>query len=617
LRAVVESVRALIAAEQVDQAIALLEPVAGATAVPAELSAELAACLLAAGRPEEAERHATAAGASWTAECWLHLFRVGLRRDVQERVWPWLDRALPAATSRAPLGEILEGLCALDARTHAPALERWLGWQAAHARPADLPAALGDLARACAAGGLEEQAAAIEARRASVAEDLERRRGGRPARQPEPASMPFEVEAPAVPLSRADQEFVSGRLTGAELVQGYDLPQKALEQVEEVTARFPGHLGAQGQRVQLLREADAPPAALADALTRFALALRAGGRHDDARAAAEEAVALGSLSAEALQALERAGLTGGAPGAPACAKASRAPETAVVVPGGGTIVDLGPAAAPDPPSGQSSRRTRTPGSDIIAEVRALIAKGSNEEALRRIEALRQLGYASPDLDVLAKAGRRPARPAAAAPRVEVTVGFDDGPEAEEPAPSAAIPAAGAADDLGSIAAALDGVLFDEVQVPVAPETDEERSLDEVVASFRSQVAQQVEQEDHRTHYDLGIAYKGMGLVDEAIEAFLLASRSTGLRAEACNMLALCHRERGEIADAVRWYREALGGVDGRGIRCDLRYDLAEALLEAGDAEAALVEFRDLLRADPTFRDVSARVADLERQSTCP
>jgi hypothetical protein len=43
----------------------------------------------------------------------------------------------------------------------------------------------------------------------------------------------------------------------------------------------------------------------------------------------------------------------------------------------------------------------------------------------------------------------------------------------------------------------------------------------------------------------------------------------------------------------------------------LRYDLAEVLLEAGDASAALAEFRDVFNVDPTFRDVRGRLDELE------
>jgi len=637
-RAALESARALAAAGRIEEAVALLSPLAEGAQAPPELTAELAGYLVSAGRPAQAEPFATAERArSWGVECWQRVFRASLQRGGAEQVWAWLDRAFPVHAADAAAAPIFAGLCAIDARIHAEALERFLARHERHARAQDLPEALAALASACVAAGLTEQATAIEARRASAAQAFERRVErrvgprveGRPTSRAARPVLPFEIDAPAVPLSRADEEFVAGRLTGAELVEDYDLLDTALEQIEEVTARFPGHVAAQERRVVLLRGGGVPPGELGDGLARLALALRASGRRDEARVAAEEALGVVELAPEARAALAAAGLCGAA-GQPASAPPVP-PPAAQSIPGSGTLIDPGVTPAPPPlrpvasapagppaaaRAGAQARRTRVPGSDIIAEVRALIDKGDGGEARRRIEALRVLGYDSPDLDALDKASRKPAARShgAAGPvkSVEVTVGFDDGPE-----PAAVAPAAVTrpVDDLGTIAAALDGVLFEEAKVPLAPEADEECSIDEVVASFRSHVAEQVGEEDHRTHYDLGIAYKEMGLVTEAIDAFVLASRAAGLRAEACNMIALCHRERGEIDDAVRWYREALAGAGGQGLERGLRYDLAETLLERGDAEAALLEFRGLLRVDPGYRDVGLRVAGLEREAT--
>ena len=76
------------------------------------------------------------------------------------------------------------------------------------------------------------------------------------------------------------------------------------------------------------------------------------------------------------------------------------------------------------------------------------------------------------------------------------------------------------------------------------------------------------------------------------------------------MLALCHRERDEMDAAARCYRRAIasGGGDGDS-RNNLRYELAEVLLHAGDPKGALDEFRDLLDAcllytSPSPRDLS-------------
>src|SRR5262249_23650881 len=110
-------------------------------------------------------------------------------------------------------------------------------------------------------------------------------------------------------------------------------------------------------------------------------------------------------------------------------------------------------------------------------------------------------------------------------------------------------------ELSSIAAALDAEYGAARPAPAAP--DSEQSIDEVVATFTEHVKAEGDGSDFRTHYDLGIAYNDMGVVDDAIEEFRTASGAPELYREACSMLGLCHWERGESEAAIRWYRAAL------------------------------------------------------------
>ena len=61
-----------------------------------------------------------------------------------------------------------------------------------------------------------------------------------------------------MPLNRADEEYVSGRLTQTEILEKYGLREQALQQVREVTEKFPGHVAAQQKLVELLREGSSP-----------------------------------------------------------------------------------------------------------------------------------------------------------------------------------------------------------------------------------------------------------------------------------------------------------------------------------------------------------------------
>jgi len=66
----------------------------------------------------------------------------------------------------------------------------------------------------------------------------------------------------------------------------------------------------------------------------------------------------------------------------------------------------------------------------------------------------------------------------------------------------------------------------------------------VLTRFRTQVREIVEETDHAVHYDLGVAYMGMGLLEEAIGEFQLAMESPALMESAHALLGECFRKRG-------------------------------------------------------------------------
>jgi hypothetical protein len=67
------------------------------------------------------------------------------------------------------------------------------------------------------------------------------------------AGLRFPAETPAVPLSAIDEEFVTGQLTEAEVLQNYGLGKEASDRLRAVVERFPGHVLAQTKLAELLR----------------------------------------------------------------------------------------------------------------------------------------------------------------------------------------------------------------------------------------------------------------------------------------------------------------------------------------------------------------------------
>jgi tetratricopeptide (TPR) repeat protein len=180
----------------------------------------------------------------------------------------------------------------------------------------------------------------------------------------------------------------------------------------------------------------------------------------------------------------------------------------------------------------------------------------------------------------------------------------------------AAPAATQAED-GSffdLAAELDDALF-EPQAAVLedkPEETDGHSLEDLVAAFKKGVEQQVSAEDYETHYNLAIAYKEMGLTDEAIGEFQFASKSPGFFLKCCSMLGICFREKGMNALAAKWYRKGLesAGAGSEEEALGLRYDLALLHEEGGEFAQALELLTEVFGVNAHYRDVADRIRQL-------
>jgi tetratricopeptide (TPR) repeat protein len=150
----------------------------------------------------------------------------------------------------------------------------------------------------------------------------------------------------------------------------------------------------------------------------------------------------------------------------------------------------------------------------------------------------------------------------------------------------------------------------------APTGNEQADFADMLRAFKQGVAQNVEDEDHQAHYDLGVAYKEMGLVDEAISEFQKALRGPRDRVRAYESLGQCFLEKSQFQVAATLLARALvepGHTDETlvGVLYLLGY-CHEALQQWAEA---LVYYQRVFAVDIEFRDVSERIAALERVAT--
>jgi len=146
----------------------------------------------------------------------------------------------------------------------------------------------------------------------------------------------------------------------------------------------------------------------------------------------------------------------------------------------------------------------------------------------------------------------------------------------------------------------------------APMTDEfQYSVDDVLSEFKKGVAKVVAKEDSATHFDLGIAYKEMGLVDDAIGEFSLAAQDAHRQAEALTMVGLCFVEKGQFSDAINRFKDALhtpGLVEDKAT--GLYYEMGLVYEKLSEPGEALYYYKKVFKRDPRFRDVAQRLKAL-------
>jgi hypothetical protein len=198
---------------------------------------------------------------------------------------------------------------------------------------------------------------------------------------------------------------------------------------------------------------------------------------------------------------------------------------------------------------------------------------------------------------------------------------------KEPLPytvASSVPAAASTENGSSKSSAGKTSSMPAATSPSAPPEITAESLNElaeVFQEFRSELGELGEEdEDLETHYNLGIAYREMGLLDEAIGEFQKVAKAVQkgkpfrYTMNCSTMLGLSFMDKGEPNIAALWYRRALEvpGLEHETILA-LRYDLGLALDAAGDSTAALDCFRQVYAANIEYRDVADRISTLQRR----
>ncbi|TVP78779.1 MAG: tetratricopeptide repeat protein [Gemmatimonadales bacterium] len=144
-----------------------------------------------------------------------------------------------------------------------------------------------------------------------------------------------------------------------------------------------------------------------------------------------------------------------------------------------------------------------------------------------------------------------------------------------------------------------------------PSGDESADFSRMLASFKAKVADNLSRDDARSQYDLGAAYREMGLWDEAIAQFQQALRADPRHLGSFEMMGQCFLEKGEPRIAIRVLERATGlPWEIEDDLVGIYYYLGRAHEAAGQAEEAREFYEKVFSLDINFMDVTDRLREL-------
>jgi tetratricopeptide (TPR) repeat protein len=151
--------------------------------------------------------------------------------------------------------------------------------------------------------------------------------------------------------------------------------------------------------------------------------------------------------------------------------------------------------------------------------------------------------------------------------------------------------------------------------PTEDTDDESEASDEGLATmlsqFRARVDGQTGVEDAGDHYDLGIAFKEMGLVDEAIAEFQTALRGGEERLKVYEQLGHCFILKSQYNVAIKILKRAVQApMQHESELLGVWYFMGQCYEELGQRNEARAAYEKVLAMDPDFADVPMRVARL-------
>ncbi|MBI3605930.1 MAG: hypothetical protein HY202_07885 [Nitrospirae bacterium] len=165
---------------------------------------------------------------------------------------------------------------------------------------------------------------------------------------------------------------------------------------------------------------------------------------------------------------------------------------------------------------------------------------------------------------------------------------------------------------------LAGELEEDFKVESQPPADEAFSDDDfgkIIKEFQRGIQDNIGEKDFETHFNLGIAYKEMGLRTEAIGELQIAIKGEIRAVDSAILLSQFYLEDGLPKLAIEQITQA---IQFQHLNSDqihsLKYELATLYEFQNNFEDAMNVLSDIYKVDVNYRDVSKKISQLRQKN---
>ncbi|HMY16448.1 MAG TPA: tetratricopeptide repeat protein [Polyangium sp.] len=154
-----------------------------------------------------------------------------------------------------------------------------------------------------------------------------------------------------------------------------------------------------------------------------------------------------------------------------------------------------------------------------------------------------------------------------------------------------------------------------VDQPVAAQAEYPQwNVDTVFQQFKAGVTAQISESDAATHYDLGVAYREMGMYADAINEFEVAAKDPSRECVCRSVIGMIHLQFGNVDQAIAAFQRGLEAPQKtREQELALAYETADAYEARKNPEQALAYFKHVAALDSNYRDPRGGVQDRIRR----